>query len=189
MSYHISPQYMYDDFKYPLSIDDAITVFEDRVSGWQLGIAQELARREVPDRGYAQLHIVMSYFEMICQFIEGCSSKGKEGDFFCRGVRQVFPELSSWPIANDFMDDLYAGIRCGLYHEARTRENVILTGDSDATVRYQGLSNGQWRVVVNPDRLVDRLIADFARFIGRLRDPSEVSLRERFYGLFQEWEQ
>jgi hypothetical protein len=75
----ITPKYQDTDFSWPLSVEDKITIFLDRTLGWQLEIANKCANGEkdaagnvvsegIPGSGYAVLHIVLSYFEMMPSF-------------------------------------------------------------------------------------------------------------------------
>ena len=77
-NWKISPNYFNTDFSWPLSIDDKITVFCDRIYGWQLDIADQIINYRkgsndeiiegLPHAGYAVLHLVLSYFEMIAKY-------------------------------------------------------------------------------------------------------------------------
>ena len=48
----------------PQTIDDRILLFTDRVRGWQLDPAIRCIRND-PHAGFAALHIIVSYFEVI----------------------------------------------------------------------------------------------------------------------------
>jgi hypothetical protein len=61
----ITPYHTDADFNWPLSPDDKVTIFYERTMGWQLGIADLC--KDIPLSGYAILHIVLSYFEMIAK--------------------------------------------------------------------------------------------------------------------------
>ncbi len=54
MSYWVSPWSKDTDFKYPLSDEDQIRIFDERVRGWKLEIAEALALA-VKHSGFAVL--------------------------------------------------------------------------------------------------------------------------------------
>jgi len=61
----ISPSYQDTDFPHPHSLDTKITLFEDRVIGWKLDIADQLingSQEKSPIRhsGYATLDIIVN---------------------------------------------------------------------------------------------------------------------------------
>ena len=89
----ISPNFKDDDFPSGMSIEQKIKVFADRVNGWQLNIAQQCADN-ITHSGFAVLHIVVSYFEMIAKFKDGFTKDGKSEEYFRKGFDNVFPSLS-----------------------------------------------------------------------------------------------
>ncbi len=186
----ITPNYQDTDFNWPLSLDDKITVFQDRTLGWQLALADRIINREIcsegaitiePIRhsGYAILHIVLSYFEMIAKFFDGFSNRGRSEHYFREGVYSVFPILRNHPqaIVNELLSALYGGGRCGLYHGGMTDSRIILTGDLDAVVMFDSQNN---KLVINPHRLVPVLIAHFRDYITQLKDQKNGQLRNNF---------
>lgn len=90
----LSPSYHDTDFSLPFSLEDKITLFEDRILGWKLNIADQLingSQEKSPIRhsGYATLDIVFSYFEMIAKYEAGFTG-GESKKYFKQGVYSVF---------------------------------------------------------------------------------------------------
>ena len=93
----LSPSYQDTDFPVPHSLETKIALFEDRVLGWKLDIADQLingSQEKSPIRhsGYATLDIVFSYFEMIAKYEAGFTGL-ESGKYFKQGVYSVFPEF------------------------------------------------------------------------------------------------
>lgn len=178
-----SPNLNDSDFILPVSIDDKIDVFADRTIGWQLGIANLIANgspaiKAIPHSGFAVLSIVINHFEFIAKYKEGFDKKGKPEKFFKKGVKEVFPKLLEYPedIVDDLLKLLYSGARCGLYHDGITGSKIILTGEIKAAVKYD---NGK-RLIINPHKLVTRLIEHFHTYIEELKIPNNQDLRINF---------
>ena len=137
----ISPSYQDTSFSAPHSIDIKIILFEDRVLGWKLNIADQIMngakradgseeRSPIPHGGYAALDIITSYFEMIAKYENGYAKTRRSEEHFRLGVYSVFPELRNFQasanvpgvqgnvvsIVDCVLDVLYEGLRCGLYH-------------------------------------------------------------------------
>jgi hypothetical protein len=178
----ISPNYYNTSFKWPLTTDDKITIFNDRTLGWQLTVAEYLLKNH-KHGGFAVLSIVMSYFEMIAKYYDGYAEIGCSESYFKKGVFLVFPEIgkNSQQIMEDFLDRLYKKCRCGMYHNGITGGRIILTGGSGAPMIFDPLKT---LLIINPHKLVPVLITHFQDYIKQLRDPSNKRLRENFQKRF-----
>ncbi len=71
----VSTKYTEQMLSNPPTLNEKINVFEDRVIGWQLRIAEVILNgdpivgsRPSPHADFAALTAVVSYFEMIAQF-------------------------------------------------------------------------------------------------------------------------
>lgn len=191
----ISPHYKLSDLPSRLSLDDKIKVFEDMVFGWQLEIADQIInekrdnqgkiiREPIPDSGYAVLSIVLSYFEMISKFQEGYCGENKSKEYFEKGVRSVFPELDRYNPrgVNMALDVLWKGVRCGLYHQSSTNKGIGLT----ASIKYPLVFNPRnFRLIINPHRLVPYLKKHFGDYISQLKNVKNKELRENFDQRFE----
>lgn len=201
----ISPSYQDTDFSWPLSLDDKIKIFEDRTLGWQLDIADKCINGErdpsghviaqpIRHSGFAALHIVLSYFEMIAKHQHGFDRDGSSRRYFRKGVFSVFPTLvsSDRVIVDQIVDLLYQGVRCGLYHAAITDPRIVLTGNLNSSMIFEthnltSASNAPLhlgpkhvRLVLNPHILVPTLKAHFAEYCEKLENPANICLRQNF---------
>lgn len=147
MPHFVSRKYLSSDFASPPTLDEKVTVFEDRVLGWQIDIAQEV-RRQIesggdngPFRhaGYALVSLLFSYFEMIAQFIEGTSSQGGSKATFVRGFKYVYPSTT---MSNSNIEEVYKRVRCGMYHDGFTVFLPILSHDNRKFYPFALNSNG-----------------------------------------------
>lgn len=187
----ITPNHQDSDFTYPLSLDDKITIFLASVYGWQLDIADKcintqedqngnIVSRPIKHSGFAVLHIVLSYFEMIAKFQDGFAAMGRSKHFFKQGVLSVFPTLRNHPIdiVDRLINLLYEGGRCGLYHSGATNPHIILTKDIDAPLAFA--DSPEPKLVINPHLLVPALKMHLAEYGKQLRDSTKKLLRGNF---------
>jgi len=184
MALYISPKHLEHDFTHGMTLNDKIDVFAARVEGWQLGVARAIIDKDIPDREFVLLHIVMNYFEMIAKYRAGYTKDGQSKDFFRQGVRTVFPEIDTWPpdVFGDFITALYSNVRCGLYHIGMPKPTVIVTDvKAIAPIRYY--PDGQ-KVILNPDKLVQVIQAHFAEYISALKNVTNVEIRTNFEARF-----
>jgi len=196
-----SPSHQDTDFRYPLDIEDKITLFEDRVFGWKLNIAEQvinglrdsdgkIIKEPIQHADFATLDILFSYFEMIGKYEAGYSDKYESKSHFMSGVYAVFPRLQMplpppvfgvvgvvRTIADEVLDLLYEGVRCGLYHAGITNNRIVLTGGEQHPLSFD-IQNQM--LVINPHLLVSALKTHFAGYITRLRDSANEELRINF---------
>ncbi len=192
----LSPSYQDTDFPLPHSLDAKITLFEDRVIGWKLDIADQLingSQEKSPIRhsGYATLDIVVSYFEMIAKYEDGFIGRKSE-EYFKKGVYSVFPEFKNIPpppqtplspvgnvvsLIDVVLDLMYEGIRCGLYHSGITNGKIFLTGEIETPMAFDLQLQ---MLIVNPHLLVPRLKAHLHGYVAQLRDVNNADLRAKF---------
>lgn len=176
----ISPTYFVHDFSRP-TLDDKITIFEDRVLGWQMEIAQQLVDK-VPHSGFGVLSILASYFEMISRFREGSCSTAKPDKFFRLGIRSVFSNLSC---DDDTLKILWEDLRSGPYHYGVTGPRVRLSASyPPLDFAKPGDPN---LVKVNPHALPRVLTEHLKEYVARLRNPVEAQLRAKFEARF-DWQ-
>lgn len=196
----ISPSYRDTDFPAPMSLDDKITIFEDRTLGWKLDIADRIingteAAAAIPHSGYATLDIVFSYFELVGKYEAGYADLGRSEDFFKEGVYSIFPALRSdspdleaagvigdvRPVIDEVLDIMYSGVRCGIYHSGITDGRVVLTSDVRHPLAFDPQSGV---LVINPHRLVPALKEHLQGYISRLREEANQDLRNNFESRF-----
>jgi len=192
----LSPSYQDKDFALPHSLDTKITLFEDRVLGWKLDIANQLIngsqdKSSIRHSGYATLDIVFSYFETIAKYEAGFTGRESE-KYFKQGVYLVFPEFKSFPppaptplspvgngvsLIDVVLDLMYEGIRCGLYHSGITNGRIYLTGEITTPMAFDLQLQ---MLIVNPHLLVPKLKVHLQDYVGRLRDVNNTDLRAKF---------
>lgn len=186
----VTPNYQHTDFDWPLSIDDKIEIFLDRTFGWQLNVANKIINGERDEQGtitlkpihhsgFAVLHIVLNYFEMIAKYQDGFTEHGKSGHYFRSGVISVFSELQNYPqnVIKSVLDAVYEGARCGLYHGGMTDPRIMLTGEINVAMAFDEINQ---RLVINPHLLVHVLEAHLGEYGNLLRDPANIQMRNNF---------
>lgn len=171
------------------TISQKIEIFSERVLGWQIDVAEEMSRQffEVlaqnaatkPMRhcAFAIVSVIISYFETIAQYLQGASSHQQSADFFGYGFRDVYPTSG---LNESQIKKIYVDIRCGMYHSGLTRPGVHISGEHYPT--FQCEKNGQ--VLLNPFTLVQDIKQHFLAYVVRLRDGSDLALRQRFETVF-----
>jgi hypothetical protein len=191
----VSPRIKKADLPATLTLNDKISVFEDRVLGWQLDIAEQLyfgapAKRgkkrlqvRIEHNGFAVLYILLSYFEMTPKYEAGDLSEDS-GIWFKRGIKSVFPELAGAGQAAEtsILSAMWKGARNELYHSAMTKKRVFVSGDANCL----DFDAAKKRLVVNPGAVARRTITHFNDYVARLRNPSNTTLRSNFEKKFND---
>ena len=175
----ISPHFQNIDFPSGMSLDQKIEVFADRVKGWQLDIAQQCADN-IPHSGFAVLHIVCSYFEMIAKFQDAYTKNNKSETYFRKGFYSVFPnfiDIYSRQVSDGFLRKLYKDVRCGLYHAGITGPNIRLSDNFHNAIELE-LDNET--ININPHKLVPAIKQHFQSYIRELRDRRNQQQRNNF---------
>jgi hypothetical protein len=184
MPISISRKYTDSDFGGNPSLDDKITIFEDRVLGWQLDIAEEVRKRientrnhgrPIRHAGFALISILFSYFEMIAQYQQGEESEGSSQQFFKLGIDSVFPGRFS----EEQKRLIYKRIRCGMYHSGLTKKGALISGDYPEPIQIENDL-----VKVNPHRLSRKLKTHFLDYIERLRKRESMTALAHFEQMF-----
>jgi hypothetical protein len=173
----IAPGLTDDYIKDGWTFEKKVHVFQNRVVGWQLKFAGDMALNNVPDRGFAQLMIVLSYFEMIARYHDGNLDDDKPGKWFMRGVRIVFKQFSA--DREHSLKEFYWRVRNGMYHMGMVRSNVVLSGEVHAAWVYH-----KDLIFINPDELVSVLIAHVVSYTAQIQKPDETELRDNFVRRF-----
>jgi hypothetical protein len=179
MSWAISPIHTIDTFQGPLTLDQKIEIFIARVKGWQIQPALDMRERDIPHRGFAQLAIVTSYFEMIAKYREGYLGEWDSSHYFKRGMLYTFPELPA--DERDLLDAFYKRVRNGLYHLGITSLNVTLF---DGIPGSFGFHQEMGELVISPDKFAEDIAIRFDSFANELRDHNNIELRRNFEARF-----
>lgn len=178
----VSPTIKKSDLTFPLTTEDKIRIFEDRVIGWQLSIGLA-CYQNVPHGGFGALYISLSYFEMIARYMQGSIDHSKAGNKFRNGFKHFAAAVgfAMDPTYSTVRDLLYEGARCGLYHVGMTSKRVFIGGNRPQMFDYDA-SLG--RLVMDADKLIAAMISHFHRYIADLRIPANTALRTRFLTKF-----
>lgn len=182
------------DFNSPLSFDDKVTIFRERIWGWHLHIAQLCinggqvhdgsARVEpIPHCGYGVLSLTLSYFETIGKHVEGYTDKFESEKHFGIGVRTVFPELSSHPAGDvdSLLSALYKGARCGLYHSSQAMPGIYLSGSPAAALTFDPAEK---HLLINPHLIPKKLVDHLDGYCDLLRAGTDPRLKQNFEARF-----
>ena len=176
----ISPKHTTLDFADHWALEDKIEVFIARIEGWQIGVAKEIIQKGITHRGFALLHIILSYFEMLGKYLDGFIKERKSRFYFTKGVKATFPEIGEEEEA--FLDALYENVRNGLYHVGMTKINVMLRDDIPGSI---GFNPERKILVISPDRLVEDLDIRFHEYATQLRNPRKnLDIRRKFEARF-----
>ena len=160
----ITPFSKRSDFPEKLTIYHKITIFYERVTGWQLDIADKIANDGIKDAGFAVLNVLLNYFEMIAKYKEGYCGIRKSPEYFSKGFKMVFPELCRnhpW-----LSNKIYSNARCGLYHHGMTEGGIILMGGKLPPITPLKNKN----LIITPHALVLELKEHFETYIKQLLD-------------------
>ena len=153
------------------NIETKILIYEDRVKGWFLDIANELKKNN--EAGFIILQIAVSYIEGIQQFREGKESKTTSEKFFTKGMSRIFKRRGKK--YKRFLKDFYKSVRCGLFHDGMTRRNVSISGQFNKDLRFT-----KREIRINPHKFLDSIYKDFENYIKQLKNKRNKKLRKNF---------
>jgi len=156
----------------PNSVDTKILVYEDRVLEWFLNIGNRLKGDN--EAGFVILMISLAYIEGNQQYREGRSSHRQSSAFFKKGIKRVFPYLRRIANVDDLLDNFYADVRCGLFHDSITRKKVTISGQFNDPITLGKVIN------INPHRFLDAVKLDFRKYISILKNKRNRNVREKF---------
>jgi hypothetical protein len=174
----ISRRYKKSSFTFPLTFEDKVKIFKDRVEGWQLHISRSCYKR-IPHGGFGALYICLSYFEMIARYRQGSIDHDNSNEYFrsgftCFSKRIGFDSDPNFTIVRKL---ILKGVRNGLYHICMTRDQVYISGDIQHVFDYDASTS---KLVINPGLLIEEILADFKDYISSLRNISKKTLRNHF---------
>lgn len=199
----ISPLYTDNDFPSPLKLEDKIKIFSDRILNWKLNVADMMINggtnteiksniEPIPNSGLASLDILFSYFEMIGKYEEGYAKNNNSRKYFNMGIASVFPQFKynlpknegsfvpvgkTISIKDKLLDMLYKDIRCGLYHNGIVEGRIILSSKVDSSIVFDPQNA---TLIINPHLLVPAIKEHFRKYVERLTNPDNITLRENF---------
>lgn len=167
----------------PVPLAKKVELFQSRIRGWQLEVADECANGinglpADPHAGFAVLHLCLSYFETIGKYEAGNMGDSDSKKYFKLGLMSVFPNLKRRrpELFEKRAEFLYKAGRCGLYHASQA-SNGILLGPPPSALRFAPKRN---YVQVNPSLLPSVLKQHLATYCQRLLRPANKILRLNF---------
>ena len=164
-----------------LSLDQKIEFFIHRTVSLQIQPALDMEKKAIPNRGLAQLLIVLSIFEMIGKYRAGFVGEGNSAKYFKEGLRWIFKEVSDTDIR--MLNAFYTSVRCGLYHAGITRPNVRFTEGIPGSF---GFNEEIKALVINPDQFVHDVAIRFNDYADEIRNPENIVLRKSFEQRFND---
>jgi hypothetical protein len=172
----IAPNFTLADINSPPTLENKIEVFQRRVIGWQIDIADQLLQK-IEDSGFAALAVLGSYPEMMWQYRNGQLSKGKSRQAFCEEMTRIYPLFDlKYPQNKDALDRIYDEVRCGMYHSGITKKRVALSGSFNSAIEIA--LDGS--VKVNPHLWPEDFRQYLYNYIAQLRDTRNEDLRQKF---------
>ena len=159
------------------TIESKIALYEERIRGWFHDPARILEKRS-EHCGFILLMVAIAYIEGHAIFLKGESSQNRSREFFRIGFREVF----NCTMPDKVIDEIYAQVRCGLFHHGSTSGKVILSGAYKVpiSVRTEKDTDSVAAIYVNPHLVLDAVQLHLSKYVGRLRDSKETELRENF---------
>ena len=193
---YISPNYKSDKLDSP-SIDDLIDVYEDRIVGWVLDPAAQLA--DTANGAPAALCLLLTYFEGAWSYRTRTSSDGRSREYFISGFVDVFKSPNNSPeLLRKLGAVLYRDARCGFFHEGLFRDRIyVATMNRDIVItlpRRKGQLDLEGEIqsaLIDVRRCIEGAKKHLAAAIAELRDPDNTLGREAFATYFKkmcDWE-
>lgn len=151
----------------------AIAILKDRIEGRFINQI-DLLSDDINANGFTVMALNCLLIETLYQFKEGKdktpSRQNKEA--YSNFLMQEFPhEFNTKNIADSF----YTNIRCGILHSAQTKNESRLSDREDVVVTFEGNT-----LVVSVNGVSSLLKAYFERYLQKLSNPNEVTLRNNF---------
>lgn len=155
-----------------------IKLFREQVQNWQLDIAKYLlfGKDTITAHGhsaFASLSILVSYFENISRYIEGCLHDKSSGKYFNKGLKYVYQDHPSVKITSGIATLVYTNLRCGLYHLGLTKQNVVLSENKNC-----GIFIDKKIIYIAPTKFYNEIEKHFNDYCNKLK--TDMTLRENF---------
>lgn len=183
---YISPTFTHEKLESP-SYEDLVDVFEDRMRNWFFYPASKLL--ETPNCEIAAVGLLLNYFESIEIYLTGTDSKGNSAKFFENSFRRVFDIQAPDPrISERISTAIYSQARCGFAHDGMFRNRIFFSHDRPEPIlvtwpKKDGVldtSGDVESVIINPARFYESIITHFDRYILKLRDGKDNTIRRAF---------
>jgi hypothetical protein len=196
----VTPYRKFKDISQPITLDEKINIFSERINGWKIDIAEHLMdgfHTQVengtifiegnPHASYATLDIIFSYFEMIGKYYYGYIGEETEGKtYFKKGFLLVFREdniekKELETLVNELITILYKWGRCVMYHIGLTSPLIFLSNLKPQPITLSKMKSSTKKcVTINPRTLVKVVKLHFNSYINQLKDVQNTTLRTNF---------
>ncbi len=187
----ISPKYSKSDWK-NLNLEDnntkdwvkAIEIFDDRINGRfleQIKILEENPNKKIREfSGFTTMAIDCLLIETLQQFNDGKpeTPPRKAKDYFYNFFKQS-KELNTFFTDKTKSDIFYNQIRCGILHQAQTKnKSIIRTGKNLPVLSWVNPSNNEEGLVINRKKF-HKIIKDiYKKYLKELKNNKKI--RENF---------
>ncbi len=127
------------------------------------------------------LQVVLVYFETIGKYLEGNTGRESAASFK-KGFLSVFPQVAEFPysVTREFLDTLYSGARCGLYHASMTAPGIALSR-TGTPIQF---TQTPVQIVIDPHALIPAMKDHFTDYIQKLKNEENKELRGNFRKCF-----
>jgi hypothetical protein len=198
----ISPKYVLDSDCIDLFIkltnksnkeswDKAIDIFEDRIKGRFLNIVNSLLDESKQDRsltnGFSIMALNCLLVETLQQFYLGLedtrrNSKNSFVNFltqspYFNGTHRKYSKMFGKSFTGKSAELFYTDVRCGILHQAETKNNVMLT--YYGTYLVDDGTNPGW-LMFDVGWFTKALNLEFDRYVTRLKDNQQEDIRNNF---------
>jgi hypothetical protein len=215
----LDPESFVDQASRPWTLEQKIDFFECRVDVWQLGVAVEMLKQlevhEPPSiwshAAYGLLSVIASYFEMVGKVLNLRSEpSGTSGVDFNWGFCDVYPDFRPAQATSPGWKENYPDeavydvvkfrnlMRNGMYHLGFPKKNFLIHNSPQISkdfdvVDIRDQQDGQTSVgvvyLMNPHRVTRSLVEHFAGIVAKLRQKSNVDLRQKFEQFFDKFDE
>jgi len=158
----------------PNNVDDKITIYERQVNEWFLNRASSLL--EGKNNGFIVLMISISYIEGVEEYRRGSPGNGGSKEYFGQSLKRIY----NMTVTDQILGDFYNQVRCGLFHSGMTKNKVIINNDYEITIDFSEDN----AIKINPEKFLHKIQEDFHQYIHVLRNPTNITERNKFSTMF-----
>lgn len=154
--------------------EEAIGIMRRRIKGRYLDPMEKLIISDPNKDGFAAMALCCLLIETLMQFREGFPETpgGQNKEYYTDFLRNQLGNEFNRREANRFYND----IRCGILHSAQTKNDTCLTFNTNYTV----MSPHNGVLMVNVERMCDKIEAYFNMYCEELKCSNNIELRKNF---------
>ena len=151
----------------------AVTILKDRIEGRFLNQI-DLLSNDINANGFTIMALNCLLVETLYQFKEGKDKTPSRcnKEVYSNFLTQEFPLVFN---TKNIAESFYTDIRCGILHSAQTKNESRLSDREDVIVTFDGNT-----LIVSVKGVSSLLKSYFERYLQKLSDPNEVTLRNNF---------